>query len=77
MARFFFDTHDGSATLTDAEGLEVADLHAACVEAVKTLPQIAKDALPDGNEKQFVIWVRDEGGHCVLAATLTLKVEKL
>lgn len=77
MARFFFDTHDGARTISDDDGVDLADLDAACIEAVSTLPQLAKDALPDGTEKQFVVWVRDEGGQCLLAATLTLKVEKL
>ena len=45
-------------------------------EAVRTLPEIAKDALPDGENRDFIITVRDGSGP-VLRATLSLRVEKL
>ena len=46
-------------------------------EAIRTLPEIAKDALPDGTRREFVINVRDEALRPVLRASLSLLVEKL
>ena len=48
MPRFFFDIHDGEAFTPNREGLELEDLEAAKAEAKKTLPEIVKDEMPDG-----------------------------
>ena len=40
----------------------------------KALPDMAKDALPDGNYRTFVVNVRDEAGQTVLRAALSLVV---
>jgi hypothetical protein len=76
MPRFYFDADDGEKSVADTVGLIFPDLHAAQQEAIRTLPEIAKDALPDGTHRDFVIVVR-EGNDPVLRATLSLRVEKL
>jgi hypothetical protein len=52
------------------------DLAAAKAEAQRTLPDIAKVALPGGNHRTFVIDVRDEAGNVTLRAALSLVVEE-
>ena len=55
-------------------GHELPDLDAAKQEVQKALPNMAKDALPDGNYRTFVVNVRDEAGQTVLRAALSLVV---
>jgi hypothetical protein len=75
--RFFFDVHDGEVFTVDEDGVELEDEYAAQQEAVRVLPAIAKDALPDGTEREFTVEVRDESDRKLLRATLSLKVEVL
>jgi len=75
MPRYFFDTYDGNLFIPDESGLELDDLDAVSAEAQKTLPDMARDELPDGNQRIFIISVRDEAGQVVLRAALSLIVE--
>lgn len=75
MPRYFFDTYDGNRFIPDHEGLELRDLTAAERETRKALPDMARDALPDGDQQTFVVNVRNEAGHVVLRAALSLVVE--
>ena len=75
MPRFFFDTYDGELFASDQEGQELADLEAAKAVAQEELPQMAWDELPDGDQRTFIVSVRDEAGHVVLRAALSLVVE--
>jgi hypothetical protein len=75
LARFFFDTYDGSRLIADTEGIELPSVETARIEAQKALPDLARDALPDGDQKTFIVSVRDEAGQVVLRAALTLIVE--
>jgi hypothetical protein len=43
---------------------------AARAEAQRALPDLARDALPDGKQRTFVGNVRDEAGQVVLRARL-------
>jgi hypothetical protein len=73
--RFFFDIHDGEAFTPDREGLELEDLEAAKAEAKKTLPEIVKDEMPDGDRRDFTVDVKDIAGQIVWRVTLSLVVE--
>ena len=73
MPRFFFDT-SMMKTCSRMTGHELPDLDAAKQEAQKALPDMAKDALPDGNYRTFVVNVRDEAGQTVLRAALSLVI---
>ncbi len=75
LARFFFDTYDGNRLISDPEGIELQSVEMARIEAQKALPDLARDALPDGDQKTFIVSVRDEAGQVVLRAALTLIVE--
>ena len=76
MPRFFFDIHDGENFTPDDVGLELKSLEAAKAEAKKTLPDIVKDEMPDGDRRDFIVVVKDEVGHEVLRVTLSLVVER-
>lgn len=76
MPRFRFDVSDNGQLMPDAEGLELPSLEAARREALATLGSIAKDALPDGDAREFIISVRDGQPDPVLTASLLLKVER-
>jgi hypothetical protein len=75
MPRFFFDTHDGEAFTPDPQGLELEGLEAAKEEAKKTLPEIVKDEMPDGDRRDFTVTVKNEAGQIVWRVTLSLVVE--
>jgi hypothetical protein len=45
-------------------------------EALATLGGIARDELPDGDVRDFVIRVRSEEGLILLTASLLLRVER-
>jgi hypothetical protein len=51
------------------------DIEAAKLLAEEALPEMAWDELPDGNQRTFIVSVRDEAGQVVLRAALSLIVE--
>ncbi|MGF9764452.1 hypothetical protein AAII07_56090 [Microvirga sp. 0TCS3.31] len=75
MPRFFFDIHDGKAFTPDRVGLDLDSLEAAKDEAKKTLPDIVKDEMPDGDRRDFTVDVKDVAGQIVWRITLSLVVE--
>ena len=71
MPRYFFDFHDG-AFHRDEHGTQCADLDAARREAMLTLPEIARFAIPsDGDDQAFAMSVRDERGIVLYTARMT------
>lgn len=72
---YFFDVTDNGRGLPDTEGTELADLEAARQEALATLGEIARDKLPDGDRREFVIRIRD-GDTSLMRATLSLVVQR-
>jgi hypothetical protein len=75
MPRFFFDIHDGEAFTPDREGLDLDGLEAAKEEAKKTLTEIVKDEMPDGDRRDFTVDVKNAAGQIVWRVTLSLVVE--
>ena len=75
MPRFFFDIHDGEDFTPDRQGLELDGLEAAKAEAKKTLSEIVKDEMPDGDRRDFTVDVKDMAGQIVWRVTLSLVVE--
>jgi hypothetical protein len=75
MPLYFFDVTDNGSGLPDTEGTELADLEAARQEALATLGEIARDKLPDGDRREFVIKIRD-GDTSLMRATLSLVVQR-
>jgi hypothetical protein len=76
MPRYFFDTYDGESFISDENGLELANIDAAKLEAQRALPDMARDALPNGNFRSFVVNIRDETGQAVIRLALSLVVEE-
>ena len=75
MPRFFFDTYDGDFFAPDQEGQDLEGIEAAKLIAQEALPDMASDRLPDGDERVFIVSVRDEAGEVILYATLSLVVQ--
>jgi hypothetical protein len=76
MPLYLFDTADTGLSHTDDEGIELDGLETARDEALALLGGIAKDELPDGDAREFVVRVRGENGVTVLTASLVLGVER-
>ena len=77
MPRYFFDINDDDRFTKDHTGVELDGLEAVRAEAIRTLPDIAKEALSkDDTQRSIVVGVRDEEGHHVLMAALTLVVQR-
>jgi len=77
MARFYFDIDDGDGYMEDDEGQEMAGPTSAREAAICVLPNIARDKLPDGDRRDYIVRVRDEAGAYVFQATLSLTAEWL
>jgi hypothetical protein len=75
MPRYYFDTYDGDSFVPDEEGIELESLGAAKKEAQAVLPHMAKDELPDGDQKVFVVSVRNQNGQVVIKTALSLVTE--
>jgi hypothetical protein len=58
MPRYFFDVTDTGESSRDCEGVEFPSLKEARQEALRILGLIAKDKLPDGDRRKFVIQIR-------------------
>jgi hypothetical protein len=73
MPRYFFDIEDNGELTVDDEGLELSSEKAVRDEAIRALPELAKDELPDGAQHSFWVKVRDESGAYIFQASLELK----
>lgn len=70
MPRYFFDIHDGGPHRDDT-GTECPDLDAVRRQAMRTLPDVAREDIPrDGDRRTFTVLVTDEDGRPVYCATL-------
>jgi hypothetical protein len=77
MPRFFFDIDDGERIHRDDEGLDFANAELARDNAVSALPDIARDVMPDGQRRDFIVTMRDESGTPMFRASLSLRAEWL
>lgn len=73
MPRYFFDIEDNGHVNLDAEGLEISSEKHVRDEAIRLLPELAGDELPDGPEHFFWVKVRDESGAYIFQASLELR----
>lgn len=73
MPRYYFDIDDAEHATVDAEGSEHSDAEEARKEGVEALASIVKDALPDGNVRDFTMNVRNEAGMVIFKATIALR----
>jgi hypothetical protein len=63
------------SAIHDPVGLELDGPEQARAEAVKALPDMARDVLPDGDHLRLAVSVRDETGRVFFRASLTLRCE--
>ena len=61
MPIYFFDADDGAVAVLDRNGLELDGIEAARAEAVRALPSIASDVMPDGDKRVVGVVVRGAG----------------
>jgi hypothetical protein len=62
MPRYFFDTRDNEALVTDEEGLELSDLQAVKIQAGLALAELARDVIPGSVRRHLSVEVRDDQG---------------
>ena len=77
MPHFFIDTSDEDRFVRDEVGFECVDLEEAKALAVESLPDMAREKLPDGDARTFLAIVRGEDGRSLLRSDLTLRVASL
>ena len=77
MPRYFFNIDDGKRHIQDDEGWECSGLREACVIAIRTLPDIARDAVLDSGQQDLVATIRDADDQMLLRVTLSLRTEWL
>jgi hypothetical protein len=73
MPRYFFDIEDNGKSTVDEVGLELLTEKAVRDEAIRALPSIAQEELPDGPQHVFRVKVRDDTGSYIFQASLELK----
>ena len=72
MALYYFDVHDDNVQL-DEVGTEFSSLDDVRVEALRLLPDLARDqGVTDGERRTFTVLVTDEDHRPVYSATLSL-----
>lgn len=72
MPRYFFDIDDGTRKTRDEQGLELENAEAARRAAIAVLPDLAREELPDGNQRVFICQARSTDGTVIFVATLSL-----
>ncbi len=60
VPEYSFDITDAGDTIRDEHGIDLADESDARDQAISLLPEIARDASPDGDDHEFVAKARNE-----------------
>lgn len=72
MARYYFDIHDGTSQF-DHEGTECATLEEVRAQALRVLPEMARDQAFEGHDRlTYTVLATDEDHRPVYSATLSL-----
>ncbi|MET3889150.1 hypothetical protein ABIE41_000226 [Bosea sp. OAE506] len=72
MPHSFFDIDDGSAPCIDTTGRDLPDDAAARWFGLDTLPDIARDKIPEGDHRTFGVSIRNSDQVVIYTATLAL-----
>jgi hypothetical protein len=72
MPRYYFDLINGDGLTPDDDGQVFETREEVRDEAVRILPDIARDEMPDGGDVSITVKVRDEAGRHIFEATLSL-----
>jgi hypothetical protein len=73
VARYFFDTDDGTQIFRDEAGVEFVNADAATKFAITRMCEVAKELPADGVERFVWTKVRDEAGIFLFVAEMTFK----
>lgn len=73
MTRYFFDIRDDGSLVIDDDGVELADIKAAEIEAAESLAEMAKEVAPFEQDQRIAIEVRTADGPA-FKATLCLAI---
>lgn len=60
MPRYFIDKSDGDSSYIDDVGTVLPDDEAARKAALAALPDMVRGHIPDGDQRRFVVTVRNE-----------------
>lgn len=72
MPLYFVDTSDGEQTLIDDEGFTASNRDEARGAALAALPGMARDVMPDGDHRQFVVRIRNQDDVVIYVAIMSL-----
>ena len=75
MPRFFFDTYDQDKLSRDDEGIDCGSIRQVQDRAIDALPDMAREALPNGPTHEFRVEVRNRQGRIVFRTSLSLTSE--
>jgi len=73
MPHFFFDVDDGAKFERDLVGAELDDRIAARHAAVISMPDLARDEIPDGEAWEWRVRVREGDGTYFFEAILSFR----
>lgn len=73
MPHFSFNVVDSKASTYDPISMDLATEEEAREEAITVLVGLAKDALPDGDTRDFTARVSSEGGDAIFEASLSFR----
>jgi len=72
MAKYYFDTFNGVEHTRDEVGSDHPNREAARQRAQSLLPDIAREHLPDGHRREFLVDVRDTLAVLIYTCSLSL-----
>src|SRR5690349_8380141 len=75
VPRYRFDIDDGRRNIADTEGSNLLDREQAREEAINIALELARDGLPDGDQRTVLCKVRDDAGALVLRVSLSINAE--
>ncbi|MEQ1954430.1 DUF6894 family protein [Mesorhizobium yinganensis] len=73
MPRYYFDVCDGADVMYDQVGIELDRDDLVAGHAIRALPEMAHDELPNGPQRDFWVKVRDETGTYIFVADLKFR----
>ena len=76
MTRYYFDIVMNGGTTADDEGMDLADIQAAQVEASRSLSDASENLFREGFSPDLAIEVRDEIGP-VLRAAIKFEIKRV
>ena len=77
MPRFYFDIREGNRLVPDEDGLEFPTVNEARDDASRTLGQMMKEAMPDGQHHDMAVEVRGDDKRPLLKVQITFEVQPL